>query len=289
MREIKIVANKTQRTNSYESYMASIPKKVFSSPEEEYKAFVALKADPTNKALKQVIIDRNLLFVVSVAKKYQGYEGNANDLMDLIQAGNIGMIKAIDRFDETRGFKFISYAVNWIRQSIMHFIEQNSTTIKMPTRKIIDKLAREKFISQFIQLTGQEPTNEDLLNFNIPVNRDIDTVSLSIPAGYNLNSELADSVEDKTFAVDTDLSVFSNEVLLNDLLSKLTEKEAGMLKMRFGIGSEKLHFKDIGKQYGLTGDGARNNINQSLIKLRRLIEKEKKKENERIHKNQTAD
>lgn len=245
MRQIKITQQITNRdTPSVERYLSEIAKIEMITVEEEAELARRYREDRDEQALEK-LVRANLRFVVSVAKQYQGY---GMSLLDLIGEGNSGLIEAGKKFDETKGFKFISYAVWWIRQSILSSINKHSKIIRLPANKVNDfnkiKKAEEKFIQQNDRLPTPEELGEmaDLKDIEVSLLKRVSQSSLSLDApvgGDKDDLNLIDCVQDDN-AMTTDTSLI-DESLREDiamLLNSLSDKEQEVIKQYYAIGYE---------------------------------------------------
>ncbi len=275
MRQIKITKSITGRDSiSLDRYLLEIAREKLLTTDEEANFAKRIKAGD-NKALER-LVRANLRFVVSVAKQYQ-HRGLS--LPDLINEGNIGLIKAARRFDETKGFKFISYAVWWIRQSILHALNHESAMIRIPANRIgaINKM--KKAYSSLEQEYEREPTAEELskvLNVspeeaektaNTPGKVvSLDAPLVAMPEARALVESIDDPDSPSPEAVVLKESV---SIDLRRVLSKLTEKESDILKMFYGVGvKHELNLDEIGHKYNLTKERVRQIKERAIKKLR---------------------
>jgi len=275
MRQLKITKSITNReSQSLEKYLQEIGKVDLITPEEEVKLARLIKQGD-QKALDR-LTKANLRFVVSVAKQYQN---QGLSLPDLINEGNLGLIKAAQRFDETRGFKFISYAVWWIRQSILQALAEQSRIVRLPLNKVGLTNRIQKAYSQLEQEYEREPSAEELA---IMLEMDIEEVSaaLGISARHvSVDTPLAEG-EDNTLldvlenpnAVKTDNALDHTESLKVEIersLKALTERQKEVICFFFGIGVDHpMSLEDIGERFSLTRERVRQIKDKAITKLR---------------------
>ncbi|WP_020532129.1 sigma-70 family RNA polymerase sigma factor [Flexithrix dorotheae] len=277
MRQLKITQSITNRkeSESLEKYFQEINKIELLSAEEEIALVKRIK-DGDEKALEK-LTKANLRFVVSVAKQYQNHNLSLNDL---INEGNIGLVKAAHKFDETRGFKFISYAVWWIRQAVMQALSENSRIVKIPLSMsgTISKIRRAA--SELEQLYEREPTDEEIADALEMTTKEITGAlnsagrQVSIDAPLNGDSEagsLLDVLENENASkVDQNLSdKESLKVEIERTLRSLSPREQEVIKMTFGIGGkEQMTLQEIGEYLGLTRERVRQIKEKGIRKLR---------------------
>ncbi|HSM43714.1 MAG TPA: RNA polymerase sigma factor, partial [Acidimicrobiia bacterium] len=240
----------------------------------EDRALLGHQIDVAKSAHDQ-LVNSNLRLVVSLARRYVG-RGMA--LLDLIQEGNVGLMRAVERFDYRRGFKFSTYATWWIRQSISRAIADQGRTIRMPIHVLdsVNKLTR--FQREMTQLRGQAPTIEELAEeMDLPVERVAelrriaqDTVSLETPVGEDEDGTLGDLVEDVDSEMPADVATFSSlQLQLAQALEGLSERERQVLVMRFGLADGKPRtLEEVGVHFNVTRERIRQLETKALAKLR---------------------
>jgi len=275
MRQLKISKSITNReSQSLEKYLQEIGKVELIAPEEE--VILALRIKNGDQRALDRLVKANLRFVVSVAKQYQN---QGLTLPDLINEGNLGLIKAAIRFDETRGFKFISYAVWWIRQSVLQALAEQSRIVRLPLNKVGLTNRIGKAFHQLEQEFEREPTPEELANL---LDLDIDEVTATLNVGtrhLSMDSPLSDS-EDGTLidiminhnAEKTDRKLDYHESLKTEIersMLALTERQKTVLCYFFGIGiDDALSLEDIGARFNLTRERVRQIKDKAITKLR---------------------
>lgn len=275
MRQLKISKSITNReSQSLEKYLQEIGKVELISPEEEVKLATLIKQG-CQKSLDR-LTKANLRFVVSVAKQYQN---QGLSLPDLINEGNLGLIKAAQRFDETRGFKFISYAVWWIRQSILQALAEQSRIVRLPLNKVGLTNRIQKAYSLLEQQYEREPSAEELAEM---LEMDIDEVSstLGINARHvSMDSPLSDGEENTLMDVlendnaeKTDEQLVHNESLKTEIdrsLKTLTDRQKEVICFFFGIGVDHpMSLEDIGERFSLTRERVRQIKDKAITKLK---------------------
>lgn len=275
MRQLKITKSITNReSQSLEKYLQEIGKVDLLTPEEEVE--LAKRIKQGDQAALEKLTKANLRFVVSVAKQYQN---QGLSLSDLINEGNLGLIKAAQRFDETRGFKFISYAVWWIRQSILQALAEQSRIVRLPLNKVGSLNKINKAFSELEQEYEREPSPEELAEMlDIPT-EEVETtlgvaarhVSMDAPFVEGEDNSLLDVLENSG-TPGTDKSLEYNESLRREIersLSTLTDRQCDVIKLYFGIGVEHpMSLEDIGEKFGLTRERVRQIKDKAINKLR---------------------
>jgi RNA polymerase primary sigma factor len=271
---MKITKQFTQReSQSLDKYFHDIGKVTLLTPEQEVE--LAIKIRQGDAEALEKLTKANLRFVVSVAKQYQS---QGLSLGDLINEGNLGLIKAARRFDETRGFKFISYAVWWIRQSIMQALAEQSRIVRLPLNRVgaLNKIG--KAYSNLEQEYEREPSPEELadeLHMNVDDVSEAMTLSakhLSMDAPFTSNEEnrLLDVLENEELpAPDNTLMSESLKEEVERALSKLAEREAEVIKLYFGFETdEPLTLEEIGEKFNLTRERVRQIKEKAIRRLR---------------------
>jgi RNA polymerase primary sigma factor len=274
MRQLKITKSITNReSQSLEKYLQEIGKVGLLSIEDEVKLAVEIKQG--NQKALDTLTKANLRFVVSVAKQYQN---QGLTLPDLINEGNLGLIKAAQRFDETKGFKFISYAVWWIRQSIMQALAEQSRIVRLPLNKVGLSNKIGKAFSLLEQEYEREPSAEEIayyLDMDVAevaatMNASGKHVSMDQPFANSEDGSLMDvMVNDNIESTDAQL-VFNNSLTteINRSLSTLTERQKEVIRFFFGIGVDHaLSLEDIGERYNLTRERVRQIKDKAILKL----------------------
>lgn len=275
MRQLKITKSITNReSQSLEKYLQEIGKVDLLTPEEEVD--LAKKIKQGDQLSLEKLTKANLRFVVSVAKQYQN---QGLSLSDLINEGNLGLIKAAQRFDETRGFKFISYAVWWIRQSILQALAEQSRIVRLPLNKVGSLNKINKAFSELEQEYEREPSPEELANMLEIPTEEVETtlgvaarhVSMDAPFVDGEDNSLLDVLENfNTPGTDADLEY--KESLRREIersLATLTDRQCDVIKLYFGIGVEHpMSLEDIGDKFGLTRERVRQIKDKAINKLR---------------------
>ena len=275
MRQLKITKSITNReSQSLEKYLQEIGKVDLLTPEEEVDLAKRIK-EGDQYALEK-LTKANLRFVVSVAKQYQN---QGLSLSDLINEGNLGLIKAAQRFDETRGFKFISYAVWWIRQSILQALAEQSRIVRLPLNKVGSLNKINKAFSELEQEFEREPSPEELAELLEIPTEEVETtlgvaarhVSMDAPFVEGEDNSLLDVLENST-SPGTDSALEYLDSLRKEIersLNTLTDRQCDVIKLYFGIGIEHpMSLEDIGDKFGLTRERVRQIKDKAINKLR---------------------
>lgn len=254
-------------------YLKEIGKVPLLSAEEEIE--LAKRMEQGDEEAKKRLAEANLRLVVSIAKRYVG---RGMLFLDLIQEGNLGLIKAVEKFDYTKGYKFSTYATWWIRQAITRAIADQARTIRIPVHMVetINKLIRVS--RQLLQELGREPTPEEIAEeMNLPVERvreilkiSQEPVSLETPIGEEEDSHLGDFIQDDNVPVPADAAAFTLlKEQLNEVLGTLTEREQKVLQLRFGILDGRARtLEEVGKEFNVTRERIRQIEAKALRKLR---------------------
>ena len=254
-------------------YLKEIGQIKLLSAEEEVE--LAKRVSEGDQEAKNKLTEANLRLVVSIAKKYSG---RGLHILDLIQEGNTGLIRAVDKFDWTKGNKFSTYATWWIRQAITRAIADQARTIRVPVHmvEVINKATRCN--RKLVQELGREPTVEEIAaELNLPVEKIIeanrtaaDTLSLDMPVGDEEDTTIGSFVEDDNTPGPADAT--SNALLaeaLGEILNTLTDREADVLRLRFGMYDGKTHtLEEVGQIFGVTRERIRQIENKAIRKLR---------------------
>ena len=278
MRQIKISSSITNRSEeSLDKYLVEISRIPMISAEEEVELAQAIRAggQKANKA-REKLVTANLRFVVSVAKQYQ-HQGLP--LTDLINEGNIGLITAADRFDDTRGFKFISYAIWWIRQSILQAIADYSNTVRRPQSQIAISNKIKTATNEFLQKHQRYPSAEELSEI---IELEIEKIEKAIQGEAHVASIDAPLTDDESQTMVDTLASSSeyaadrqvdHESMCSDLMqvlcSVLSERECKIVIQSFGIGCQERGLEDIGNDMGLTRERVRQIRERGIDKIRK--------------------
>ena len=271
MRQLKITQSVTARTQTVDDYLKDISKLQRISPEEETELAVRIQAG--DREAFHRLVEANLRFVISVAKQYQN---RGLDLSDLINEGNLGLMKAARRFDPTRGFKFVSFAVWWIRQQILQSLSDKSRLVRLPLNRVglINRMNKAR--SEFLQDHEREPSDAELAELvdidpekiGDAILNDPKSLSLDFPVGEDGAETLIDILPDAE-APRTD-GASDDESLRDDIESVmgiLNERERHVLRLCFGIGCPEMSLEDIGESLSLTRERVRQVKMKAIHKL----------------------
>ena len=274
MRQLKILKSITNRESaSLDKYLQEIGHEELLTTDQEVE--LAQRIRKGDKRALERLTKANLRFVVSVAKQYQN---QGLSLPDLINEGNVGLIKAAEKFDETRGFKFISYAVWWIRQSILQAIAEQSRLVRLPLNQVgsVNKIARE--LSRFEQEHERKPSVDEIAErVDLPEDKIADAmkansrhVSMDAPIADGEDSSMIDFLAGDSSNTDKELAIESLKAEVSRILKLLTDKEQKVLRAFFGIdGSPEMTLDEIGEKYNLTRERVRQIKEKALRRLRR--------------------
>jgi RNA polymerase primary sigma factor len=273
MRQLKIFKQITSRENdSLDTYLSEISKVALITAEDEVHLTQQIRSG--DQAAFEKLVKANLRFVVSVAKQYHHH---GLSLSDLINEGNVGLIKAAQRFDETRGFKFISYAVWWIRQSILQALAEQSRIVRIPMNRIGMLSKMNRTLAELEQQFQREPSAdeladsmalkpEDIYNTKIAASRQL---SIDAPFSQYEDNSLLDVLEDTSQTPDSGMMGFSLQQEVQRSLSSLTAREADVITQYYGLnGTPALSMEDIGEMFGLTRERVRQIKEKGLRRLR---------------------
>jgi len=273
MRQLKITKSITNRESaSLDKYLQEIGKEELITVEEEVELAQRIKRG--DQTALEKLTRANLRFVVSVAKQYQN---QGLSLPDLINEGNLGLIKAAGKFDETRGFKFISYAVWWIRQSILQALAEQSRIVRLPLNQVGSLNKINKAYSKFEQENERKPSPEELAeSLELPAEKVSDTlrvsgrhISVDAPFVEGEDNNLLDVlVNNDSPNADRNLIKESLAREIERALSTLTERENDIIRMFFGIGCQEMTLEEIGERFGLTRERVRQIKEKAIRRLR---------------------
>ena len=273
MRQLKITKSITNRESaSLDKYLQEIGREELVTPDEEVE--LAQRIRKGDQEALEKLTRANLRFVVSVAKQYQN---QGLSLPDLINEGNLGLIKAAEKFDETRGFKFISYAVWWIRQSILQALAEQSRIVRLPLNQVGSLNKINKALTRFEQENERQPTNEELSEMiDVPKDKISDTlrvgsrhVSVDAPFVEGEDNSLLDVIpNDDSPSADRGLVNESLNTEIERALSTLTDREREVIKSFFGIGCQEMTLEEIGERFGLTRERVRQIKEKAIRRLK---------------------
>ena len=273
MRQLKITKSITNRESaSLDKYLQEIGKEELITVEEEVE--LAQRIRKGDQEALEKLTKANLRFVVSVAKQYQN---QGLSLPDLINEGNLGLIKAAEKFDETRGFKFISYAVWWIRQSILQALAEQSRIVRLPLNQVGSLNKINKAFGRFEQENERTPSPEELADrLNLPKEKVSDTLRVS-GRHVSVDAPFADGEDNNLLDVlvnadspNADRGLI-NESLATEVdraLDTLTDREKDIIKYFFGIGCSEMTLEEIGEKFGLTRERVRQIKEKAIRRLR---------------------
>ena len=279
MKSFKITQSITDRKDaSLGIYFKDVSKLSMITPEKEIELTRRIKLG--DKAAANELVTANLRFVISVAKQYQN---KGLDLVDLIQEGNIGMLEAAYKFDETRGYRFISYAVWWIRQSIMRAISEQCRTVRVPMSQVVNMSKINKMSERFEQKNGRAPSMDEIEE---ETNLNRKKINMSLASTYrsvSLESPLRD--EDVSCLLDvlpndnsesTDTTALKSDLIIEieHILSKLSYREQDVLRMSFGIGVQAMSNDEIANRFGIGGERIRQIQHSAINHIRNKYKNE---------------
>lgn len=278
MRQLKISKNITTRNSeSLDRYLSEIAREPMLTPDEEAALAQAIhKGGPEGDRARDRLVNANLRFVVSVAKQYQ-HQGIS--LIDLINEGNMGLVKAAEKFDETRGFKFISYAVWWIRQSVMEALAVKSRIVRMPLNQVGVSGKVNRVTEQFLQEHGRAPSVHELADLigvdeaqiRAAVSANTHTTSIDAPFGDDDDGSMADMLlsDDNDLKSDSSVEKESMAQFVNDLLREvLSDREQKIVRESFGIGVMEKNLEEIAGDMGMTRERIRQLREKAIRKIR---------------------
>ncbi len=261
--------------DSVKIYLKEIGRVPLLTTDEETELARRLADNPHDEGARQRLAEANLRLVVSIAKKYVG---RGMQFLDLIQEGNMGLLKAVDKFDYTKGFKFSTYATWWIRQAITRALADQARTIRIPVHMVESITKVKKISSQILHETGQEASPEEIASkLEMPVEKVLeimriaqDPVSLETPVGEEEDSHLAGFIpDDQALSPDEAASNAMLKEQLNEVLSTLTDREAKVMRMRYGLENGRQQtLEDVGKALGVTRERIRQIEAKALRKLK---------------------
>lgn len=273
MRQLKITKSITNRESaSLDKYLQEIGRESLITVEEEVE--LAQRIRKGDRIALEKLTKANLRFVVSVAKQYQN---QGLTLPDLINEGNLGLIKAAEKFDETRGFKFISYAVWWIRQSILQALAEQSRIVRLPLNQVGSLNKINKAFSKFEQENERTPSADELADkLELPKDKIVDTmrvsgrhVSVDAPFAAGEDGSLLDVLENGD-SPNADNTLITESLVreIDRALATLTERERDIIKYFFGIGVSEMTLEEIGDRFGLTRERVRQIKEKAIRRLR---------------------
>ena len=274
MRQLKITKSITNRESaSLDKYLQEIGREDLITVEEEVE--LAQRIRKGDRVALEKLTRANLRFVVSVAKQYQN---QGLSLPDLINEGNLGLIKAAEKFDETRGFKFISYAVWWIRQSILQALAEQSRIVRLPLNQVGSLNKISKAFSKFEQENERRPSAEELADtLSVPVDKISDTLKAGIGRHVSVDAPFVEGEDNSLLDVlVNDDSPMADRSLVNEslareidrALSTLSDREKDIIQMFFGINHQEMTLEEIGDKFNLTRERVRQIKEKAIRRLR---------------------
>ena len=273
MRQLKITKSITNReSESLEKYLQEIGREELLSTDEEVE--LAQRIRKGDRRALDRLTKANLRFVVSVAKQYQN---QGLSLPDLINEGNVGLIKAAEKFDETRGFKFISYAVWWIRQSILQAIAEQSRIVRIPLNQIGSVNKINRMLNKFEQENERRPSVEEISEETDLPQEKVDEAILVSSRHVSMDAPFADGEDNSLLdiMVNNDSPMADRQLLLESLraeiasaLQTLNERERNVIRAFYGIGCQEMTLEEIGTKYGLTRERVRQIKEKAIRRLR---------------------
>ena len=274
MRQLKITKSITNRESaSLDKYLQEIGREDLITVEEEVE--LAQRIRKGDRVALEKLTRANLRFVVSVAKQYQN---QGLSLPDLINEGNLGLIKAAEKFDETRGFKFISYAVWWIRQSILQALAEQSRIVRLPLNQVGSLNKISKAFSKFEQENERRPSAEELADtLSVPVDKISDTLKAGIGRHVSVDAPFVEGEDNSLLDVlVNDDSPMADRSLVNEslareidrALSTLSDREKDIIQMFFGINHQEMTLEEIGDKFNLTRERVRQIMEKAIRRLR---------------------
>ena len=256
-------------------YLAEINRIPLISHEEEYE--LALKAKKGDRAAREKLLNANLRFVVSVAKKFRG---QGLPLSDLINEGNIGLITALDKFEPEKGYHFISYAVWWIRQAIMKAISEKGRTVRLPLNRANELMQIQKARKTLVHdMETSDPSVEEiaeatgldssLVSDLLSISQDVVSIDSPVKKGEESDTALGEFIEDESDGPEKQVMDSALKEEVRSLLLKLSDKERDIIELRYGLtGGKPMSLKEIGTKYSLTKERIRQIEKRALEKLR---------------------
>ena len=275
MKQLKINKRITNKSSdSIDTYFNEINKIPLLTSAEEFELAKKAKTGDVNSIQKLTV--HNLRFVVSVAKQYQG---QGISLEDLINEGNLGLIRAAQKFDESRGFKFISYAVWWIRQGIIQTITENGKAVRMPTNKVRNYNKVNYFFENFVKEHHREPSADELQKYINDENIDVREAFMFGNKSTSMDANISSGEENFTLSdvlideSDDSEKILNNKLLIKDIensLSKLSKRQKEIVSMYFGLSNyERKTLEEIGKEFSITRERVRQ-IKDAAIRILRM-------------------